>query len=314
MAFSGADEMTALLNLLPILDQAAVHKAVVLAGKRFSDKPEKVAMLRDGLNDAFNKYFVERMCALWAAKAPPSETAARIKRIAAAADRLVMRLRLEGLASPSSQPGPANELLRIELISQANLYAKEIGGFANMPPRHGGAKEEGRTQRPDYRGDEKLRELIDAILLWQTILRRAHAFWRKNVTPAGQRKRRKPNNSLDNLFDDLNSVWMNVFAELPADGWSANTDSPDGPYFRFLKSLFVSIISRLDPRITSEYPELADDLRLSRHAIRARYRKTVEGKLPGMVKQMAQAAADLSADDLVTLVNSDMARPKKKKS
>jgi hypothetical protein len=46
--------------------------------------------------------------------------------------------------------------------------------------------------------------------------------------------------------------------------------------------------AHLDPVITKDYPELARDLKPTRNAIRAHFRKTGEGKLPALVKRLAK--------------------------
>jgi hypothetical protein len=286
MGFPGIDEIRARFDLLPTLAEADVDRAVKAAGKPLLESRRE--LLHANLNVAFRNYFTNRLWDLWAAKAPASRTAAKLKRIAAAADKLANLLELSDKPNESQQRGRINELYRLILTMQANLYAEERGGFSDLPPRMFDAivYKDRRIQRPDFRGDEKLGQFIDAFQLWRTILHAAYAHERKKVTADRGSKRREPNKHMHTLFCTLNDVWERAFDELPADGWNPRTDRADGPYFRFLGSLFSGLANRIDPKIAAEYPELARDFRLTPNAIRARFRNTGEAKLPALAKRL----------------------------
>ena len=288
--------MQALTARLPVIDVADVDAAVSAAGKVL--RPDRAELLCANLNASFRNYFVERLWALWASKAPAAKTSAQIQRIAAAADKLATLLEVSGVSRGPRQRGRINELYRMILLAQGSLYAEQIGGFPDLPPRTFDAitpwsgdpsnvKEV--IQRSDYRSDEKLGQFIDSLELWRKILHRAHKYERRKVTPPGNRKRREANKPLHVLYCTLNSVWQDAFDELPADGWNALTDSADGPYFRFLASVFRAMRDRLDIQIAKEYPDLARDLSPTRNAIRGHFRKTGEAKIPGLVKRLAKS-------------------------
>jgi hypothetical protein len=245
MPFPTLDEMQALFKRLPMVGLADIDRAKLAAGKTL--EPERSELLCASINQAFRNYLVERLWDLWTSKAPAAKTAAQIQRIAAAADKLADLLEISGIARASGQRGRINELYRMIVLAQAGLYAQEIGGFPDLPPRmfdsvtawsNDPSNVKQVIQRPDYRADEKLGQLIDALQLWRQILHRAHKYERRKVTPTGNRKRRAPNKALHVLYCTLNSVWETAFDELPADGWNPATDSADGPYFRFLDSIF----------------------------------------------------------------------------
>lgn len=292
MPFPTLDELRAIFKLLPEVDEVAIRDA--LAAAKLSLPDDKQAQLRERVDLAFDTYFKFRLEQLWAAKAPASKTATQIGKIAATADKLVKLLELAE-APPGDKKsrlrGQMNELYRMVLVAQGGLYAKEIGGFSDLPPREFDAITTRFTNRPqevirhlDYRADEKLGQFIEALQLWRIILRRAQAYERKKVTKPGDRKRREPNKAMHNLFCTINADWSDAFEALPGDGWNAMTNAPDGPYFRFLGSLFESMRRRVPAELSKDYPELARDMRMTPSAIRSRFRKTAEAKIPALVR------------------------------
>lgn len=297
MAFPSIHEMQKLFGKLPTFTESHIDAALTAAGRTLP--PDTRASLHSDLVIAFKNYFTSRLWDLWAAKAPASQTASKLKRIAATADKLALLLEIVDEPTTSRQRGRLDELYRMCLIAQANLYAEEKGGFPDLPPMAFDAvKFRGRVvkQALDYRGDQKLGQFLDSLQLWRTILHRAHEYERKKVTPEGNRRRREPNKPMHVLFCTLNDVWESAFDEMPNDGWSPSRDTADSPYFRFLHSLFRAMHENLVTDVSAEYPQIAKDLKgMTPNAIRARFRATAQPKIKALARGWANEVMAESA-------------------
>jgi hypothetical protein len=287
MAFPSMASMQSTTGRLPVVTSDDLDAALLAANLRLPiSKQER---FHQELAVAFRNYFVNRLWDLWSAKSPASYGAAKIGRLDSAVSKVIRILELQPNGSGAvRQQGRLDELYRLILTAQANLYGEEIGGFPGLEPREFVAAESPRRQfgATDFRGDEALGQFLDSLELWSIILNRAHAYERKKVSGKGDTKRRERNQPLHLLFCTINSAWEDAFEKLPADGWNAYAGRADGPYIRFMESILHTMAGKIDPETDREYPKLAKDLRLTRNGIRGRFRLTGEAKLPALVKRL----------------------------
>ena len=181
MAFPAIYGIRQAFLLLPVLSGANVQDALASGGKTLSNS--RADELKDALNTAFLDYFRERLWQLWAEKPSPAAVAKQIKRIALSADRLLAQIAV------SKENRKIPDPLRLILWRQAELHAKRTKAYRDLPPLEfvTVGTSDTKVMHLDYRGDEKVAECIDSLILLSQLLHQAHHYERKKVTSARAR-------------------------------------------------------------------------------------------------------------------------------
>lgn len=283
MDFPAIDDIQRIFAQISTLDPSAVDLALSRSRKEPpADERDKLA---DRLEEVFRDYFRERLWQLWAAKAPAGKGARELEKIANAADKLVRLLDLGN--GVDAMPWFWRSILERE----AEAHAERVGGFPGFTPLEVPSvwvADRVIAARKSYQGASKLRECVDDLLLLQALLHSGVAYEKKKLTPQSNRNRRDADEAMPKLFDSLNWIWTDTFGAKPGTSWNAHASTADGPYVRFLLSLFNTLHDAIPHAVRKEYPNLEKGLPRTADAIRARIR-TADGS--ASTKQIVGARA-----------------------
>lgn len=265
MAFPAISDIERIFQQLPVVGDSTIQLALSAAKKTLA--PDRQRELGNALNTTLREYLLERLWYLWSAKAPAGKGARQLEKIATAADKLVTLLGArDGFDSMI-------EMWRLILSREAENYAESIGGFKGLAPMEFPAYATGEKRvRKWYQGKVKLRECIDDLLLLNQLLKSAHSYELRKVTPKIEKNRRAGDEHMKKLFNNLNGIWFEILDEIPGASWNAYAGDAGGPYVGFLLTIFRSLKADMPASVLSEYPKLARGLPTTAQAIRARIR------------------------------------------
>lgn len=261
------DDIKAARALWPKLSEIDVTVAIQAAGKKLSKKklPKFTAYLNASLRDYCFNHFWETV----GAGEPASTTAKRLRRVANACKKLIGALELNNGRPP--------DVLRLTLQREADFYAERIGGFADLPPREFVPVQDDRGQpivtRKDFRSDEKLRQILEDLVLLEDLAEAAARYELQKVEKGKANPRRHEGDRyMTVLFQRINQDWFAFFREIPRAGFDAHKSKASGPYVRFLSAIFKTFREKIPAELDRYTPKLRRAFALTDDAIRARVR------------------------------------------
>ena len=266
MTLYGIDEIRNAIDLIPELAPTDVKDAVTKAGKVLPKG--RVAELHDQLQAAFRDYFVNHLWNNAIANERPSETKRKLGQIATTSEKLI---RLLGTEKDSQGAGA----LYLSLVRSAEKEGARLDGFDSHPKIVPDGPDDGRRHLQtliDFRGREKLLAIANDLQLLSDIAFGAQKYQdgKSNKTPS----RHSGDPDMRQLIGNLNGIWFDIFEEVPGAGYDEHRQRADGPYIRFLESLFAQLRSRIPTELSRVNPNLKRSLTLTRNAIRTKVQKT----------------------------------------
>jgi hypothetical protein len=252
------------IALVQQLSQEEISRAVDEAERH--PTREELDRLCKNVNAALLRYAVEQMF-LHGGGASASACAKHLRSIAKRAAGLIEDL---GEGDHYSKVGEAAALY---LMHAANIYGEHIGGYPGLPPRAPplavDAEEAPIELRIDYRGWEKITEIIKALSLLRDLADTAYRTERAKVEVGmAETKRYRGDPAMAKLFSDFDLAWRDAFGDVPTTGGRAG-----GPYVRFVSMLLKTYREGLPAVIDRYFPGLREGLDLTPDAIRQRVRQ-----------------------------------------
>jgi hypothetical protein len=251
------DEILAAVNVIGRSRSVTAEKLQWLCGT-----PEKLQRLRININASFHSYMREQ---LWhAAGEPPSDAAKHLKRIAKQTAKLI-----EALGACDDFGAGAFGCLAL----QAARYGERIGGYPRLPPREFVvADTDPIVRRIDYRGEEKVEEIIEGLALLHKLAEDAHRYERAKVGKGKADNCPPAAPVMRTFFHDLHRAWLGAFGVKPKTSLLPEGEA-GGPYIRFVSKLLKTYREKIPAEIDTYAPELRDSLDLSPGAIRGHVRQ-----------------------------------------
>lgn len=282
------DDIHVAISLAPVVTDDDLNRAIEKTGNSLTDDAKDSLLV--GVQKAFARYFHDQIWLALCKRSTSSEVARELKGIASKAEKLLATF---GLDDESATRRPA--YLRIRL--QAGWHGEKLGGFPDLPPRTftGVRDSDGNVAHTDidYRGDEKLSQVIDGIELLQQIANEAHKYERAKVEKARKalkeagksvKSNRESDKPFHHLIGNLNGCWMDAFEELPGVSRPGKGGEVGGPYIRFLISLFSTLHDRAPAEMDDYAPGLLASLERTPESLSHGFRKTKLSKLRTIAK------------------------------
>lgn len=186
-----------------------------------------------------------RLKEAWLDAPPPSAVRKRLEAIRSAARRLTDQLGVS--PKPDEDVYALDQLpyaIRNALISTAELYGREIGGYSDHPPTAFRIGQQPGEHR-DFHGDSKLRSAIEHLQLIAAWSERAGALARqaeegaaaeriKRHGNAGRQARNQGNEPLSDMIARLGNLYRDTTGRPPGVARPrGGKGEPGGPFFRF---------------------------------------------------------------------------------
>ena len=186
-----------------------------------------------------------RLKEVWLNAPPPSAVRKKLEAIRSAARRLTDQLGVS--PKPDEDVYALDQLpyaIRNALISTADLYGREVGGYPDHPPTafRIGQQPEGHR---DFHGDSKLRSAIEHLQLIAAWSERASGFARqaeegataeriKRHGSTGRKARNQGNEPLSDMIARLGNLYRDTTGRAPGVARPrGGKGEPGGPFFRF---------------------------------------------------------------------------------
>lgn len=271
MALYGLDQIRNAIGLIPELALTDVKEAVSKANKVLPKR--RMVELHDQLQAAFRDYFVNHLFSNAIANERPSETKRKLGQIASTSEKLI---RLLGIKKDSQGAGA----LYLSMVRSAEKEGARLNGFDSHPKIVlGGADDVRLNLEPvtDFRGREKLLAIAKDLQLLTDIAVGAQKIQTAKSNKTSSRNPGDPD--MRQLIGNLNGIWIDIFEEAPGAGYDELRQIADGPYIRFLESLFSQLTSRIPTELSRVNPNLKRSLSLTPNAIRTKVQKTNIGRL-----------------------------------
>ena len=282
------DDINEAHSLVPGVTDDNLTQALVAAG---SDLPlDSRTELLVGVQQAFSEYFRNRVWRALCKRATASAVAKELKEIARKAERLLLSFDVH-------EKGARQRPTYLGIRREGGRYAEKRGPYRNLPLRtFSRVRFKDRTVLPDgtdYRGDERVLQIIEGVELLQELAEAAYEYERSKVEKAqkalkeagksthAQRGRDEP---LVRLIGNLNGCWMDCFEELPSATRSGKGEEIGGPYIKFLMSLFKSLHERTPSEVNRYAPGLRASLYRTPELLYHVIRKTKLPKLRGIAR------------------------------
>lgn len=261
------DDLRQAFSLLPSVSFEDVGEALRSAGKCLPS--ERQSELTRRLDNWFADYFRDCLWEMIGGGANSSDAAKRLKGIAGTCRNLCRMLGEEGETMP--------DLLRVCLAREANFRAEREGPYPGYAPLEFTAPTDssGATivSRLDFRGDEKVDEIIEGLRLLTELAESAHQYERRKVEGRKTPRRHEGDRQMPELLRRLIRAWIEFFEEIPGTSYNTHKGEATGPLIRCVGTLLRRAREKMPDELNQLAPKLREALDLTDNAIRDRIRR-----------------------------------------